>query len=510
MLPRLLALTLLLVLFGPPAANADWSAPFDVSSPGSSRREARVAVDPAGAAVVTWLARDGATAVLQARRIDADGTLGPILDLSAPGRIPATPDVAIDADGDATVVWSDRASTGAEEIVRARRITAAGALEPTIDLSAPGLSSKLPELAVAPSGAVTVVWGRPVPGTVHLRRIDPTGGPGATLDVCPAICGGADLAVDADGDAYVAWAAYDGVDDQVIEGRWVDAGGQLGDVDTLSDDEQLSFSPDVALDAAGTPTVLWIREDDSIELRRGLGATTEVAPPGIGDTLGDLAVDGAGNATVVWVGPSGSSRATYLRRVPAGGPAGPVNDLWSGGADHTPRLALDGAGTPTLIWGNSTAMQSTVRARTAPAGAPFGPIVDLWPVSSVTQAGDPEVASNAAGQMTAVWRRLDHTEEAIVAARFTSAAPPPAQSNFAPPPADDGSGAPSPVVVTTCRVPKVKGLTLARARKRLQRAGCRIAKVKRPRGGRRKGRRLVVKSVTGSRSVTVRLVWRPR
>jgi hypothetical protein len=76
----------------------------------------------------------------------------------------------------------DGARAGTEEIVRARRITAAGALEPAIDLTGPGLTSKLPKVEAAPSGAVTVIWLRTPVGTVHLRRIDPAGGPGATLD----------------------------------------------------------------------------------------------------------------------------------------------------------------------------------------------------------------------------------------------------------------------------------------------------------------------------------------
>jgi hypothetical protein len=507
MLPLALALILLLLL--PSAATADWSEAFDVSTSGSTRRDARVAVAPSGAAVVAWLARDGAAAVLQARRMEPDGTRGPILDLSPAGRIPAQPDVAMDADGHATVVWSERGTSGAEEIVRARRITAAGALEPAVDLTGPGLTAKLPDVEVAPSGAVTVTWLRTPAGTVHLRRIDPVGGLGGTVDVTPPDSGQSDVAVGADGDAYVTWVTYDGAD-QLVHGRRVEAGGDLGDIDTLSDDEWLSFGPRVGLDAAGTPTVTWIRENDSIELRRGLGATVEVAPAGVGDTLGDLAVDADGNATVVWTGPSGSSRATFLRRVPATGAPGPVTDLWSGGSDHGVRLALDGAGTPTLIWGNETAAGQAIKVRTAPAGAPFGPVAELWPASTVYGA-EPSIASNG-GEMTAVWRRGDHTEEAIVAARFTPAAPPPAQSSFAPP----ATTAPPAVetaagAVASCRVPKLKRLTLAKARKRLKRAGCRVAAVKRPRGSRRKGQRLVVKRARlGSGGVRLTLVWRPR
>ncbi len=45
-----------------------------------------------------------------------------------------------------------------------------------------------------------------------------------------------------------------------------------------------------------------------------------------------------------------------------------------------------------------------------------------------------------------------------------------------------GGSTPGATVVTRCRVPKLKGLTLAAAKKRLRKAGCALGKVKRPRG----------------------------
>jgi beta-lactam-binding protein with PASTA domain len=44
-----------------------------------------------------------------------------------------------------------------------------------------------------------------------------------------------------------------------------------------------------------------------------------------------------------------------------------------------------------------------------------------------------------------------------------------------------------------CKVPKLAGLTLAKAKKRLRASGCGVGKVTRPKGRTRKGFRLVVK-----------------
>jgi hypothetical protein len=194
----------------------------------------------------------------------------------------------------------------------------------------------------------------------------------------------------------------------------------------------------------------------------------------------------------------------FLRRLPAAGPPGPVNDLWSGGDDHGPRLTLDGGGTPTLIWGNASPTVSTIRTRTAPAGAPFGPIADLWPASTDTYAADPEIASNAAGEMTAVWRRGEATEEAIVAARFTLAAPPPAQSSFAPPaPPPPG---PSCAAVTVGRLRAARSRRVAAVLKvdRPARVDLLSAKLSYRRGGRRRTATLRVKDLTVDDRATLR------
>ena len=65
-----------------------------------------------------------------------------------------------------------------------------------------------------------------------------------------------------------------------------------------------------------------------------------------------------------------------------------------------------------------------------------------------------------------------------------TATPPAAVGRPAPPPA------PAVQTARRCRVPKLRGASLPTARKRLKRAGCRLGKVRRPRGA---ARRLVVK-----------------
>jgi hypothetical protein len=64
----------------------------------------------------------------------------------------------------------------------------------------------------------------------------------------------------------------------------------------------------------------------------------------------------------------------------------------------------------------------------------------------------------------------------------------------------------------TCAPPKLRGLTLKKARKRLERAGCKVGKVKRPKARNRRGRRLVVKKIgrLENGAVQLTLKWQRR
>ena len=79
------------------------------------RSPPQVAVDADGDAVVVWTRLDG-SAIAQARRISAAGLLGPVLDLSPHGEDASGPQVAIDAGGNAIALWY-RSNVGALQVL---------------------------------------------------------------------------------------------------------------------------------------------------------------------------------------------------------------------------------------------------------------------------------------------------------------------------------------------------------------------------------------------------------
>src|SRR6185503_21117199 len=95
---------------------------------------------------------------VQERRIDPSGTPGPAGDLSATGGDAAEAQLALGPDGSATVVWER--FDGSAFVVQSRRVDPGGSLGPTRTLSETGRDAAEPQVSVTPGGSATVVWSR--------------------------------------------------------------------------------------------------------------------------------------------------------------------------------------------------------------------------------------------------------------------------------------------------------------------------------------------------------------
>jgi hypothetical protein len=453
------------LLIAAPGASAAWSPPFDVSAPEGGARP-QVSVDPAGIATVVWEGDGGANVIVRARRIDADGARGPVLTISDPAAFGYEPQVAVDADGDATVVWEG------DGVVHVRRITASGALGDIEDVSPVGEEGRAPQVAVDPSGNAMVIWNRPNAAsfsyTIEGRRIDATGALGPVMELSGpnASPAGYRVASDPLGNSYALWSAGG-----VIQRRQVIAGGGLAPVFDVSAAGDEASRPQVAVDPSGLPIAAWQRSDGTVQFRRGGRPIIDLSAPE--SFLPELAVDPAGNATVVWIRYDGANQRAELRRITANGTLGETHDLWSGGDDEQARVGVDERGDATVVWVNFNGSgEGVIRSRTVSAAGQRGDSVDLSPVEQ--EVATPALATDPAGNSTAVWSRFDDPEYQIVGARFTSPPPPlgPPAALPAPlpaPPASMTVPAPVPVASATCptvTLKKFRGYTAGQPKSR--------------------------------------------
>lgn len=114
-----------------------------------------------------------------------------------------------------------------------------------------------------------------------------------------------------------------------------------------------------------------------------------------------VVLDAAGNATAVWQLGSGSGSAVAIDYRPAGGVWQAPTQVLPG---EGPAIAVDGAGDTTVIWDRYAGTNKIlIQAIYRPAGGDWQSIVDLGETRSMVHP-EPWVASDEAGDTTAVWK----------------------------------------------------------------------------------------------------------
>ena len=292
----------------PRSAAGVWGAVSPPLSPaGQHASDPQVALDEDGDALLIWRRSDGANQRVQYRTRSKTGVLGPVGNLSNTGADAVQPRVAVDDDGDAIVTWYR--SDGANFRVQARTRTAAGTWSAITNLSSAGVHAYNPRPAIDDAGDGVVVWYRH-DGTYNRvqMRAHPVAGPWGALQAISPVDLDASYPVvdmDTDGDAVIAWQQQDESLLQRVVARHRSAAGVFGAIDTLSD--VTGSAPEVAMGPGGTATVVYQRDPGMIglveaRLRAVSGAwgPVKVLAYTPGDAYEPHAAAGSGSSVAVW------------------------------------------------------------------------------------------------------------------------------------------------------------------------------------------------------------------
>jgi hypothetical protein len=341
------------------AGAATWRAPIELSRPGVGA-EPRGAMGAAGDAAVAWVHDIGRERVLQATyRRGSTGTWPEPNDVSETRLEIRNHDIALDAAGNAVVVWGERPlSHELFDLHAAVRSSATGGWGAPTRLSS--LEWRLasgPSLAVSPSGVVVVVW-VDWNDVVRITRAD-----------LPA-------------------------------GQWQPSEALTGS------SRPRKFDPKVAINAAGDTAVVWAREASATnesEVFVAVRAPGEAwsSPYSLGPArttaAPQVAVDDAGNVVVVWLAPYGVAAAT---RSASGAWTGTLT-LAALAAASDPHLTIGPAGNAVAVWTRDD--KGVVQARIRPgASGVWQPPVDV----SGSGASGRGVSMDADGNASLVWNRV--------------------------------------------------------------------------------------------------------
>jgi hypothetical protein len=369
-----LAATVALMRAAGAAAAPTWLSPQTVSGPGA--QTPNVAVDAAGDAVAVWTKVEGGNYTVMAASRPAGGAWGAPVPIGTTGpedskcTTCSEPQVGMDASGRAFAVWSWYDSTLGQRKLLLRIRSAAG------------------------------VWGQfatilsSIPNPKQQR-----------------------LAVNAAGALAVVWNVFDGAH-TVVQARFRSAAGAYSAVDTISAPGSDAYEPEVAIDGAGNATAVMARGpgtpandyiDVSFRPAAGpWGASTPLSA--VGGYEPHVAMNAAGNAVATWSRVDGSNvtrvEAAFRPAGSAWGAGVPISAPRSGGAFvQEPRVALGTAGAAVAVWTGSNGTNSIIQSASRTGG-----VSGMWGAAQNLSVGganasNPRIAVAGAGSAVATWQR---------------------------------------------------------------------------------------------------------
>ncbi len=324
------------------------SREFDINTYTTSNQfNPSVAMDADGDTLVVWesfgQAGPGFGTDIYGQRFNAAGSKvgGEFLVNTSTSNTQQTVSVAMDADGDAIVVWNSYQQDGSLDGIVGQRFNAAGAKvggEIQVNTYTTG-RQQFPAVAVDADGDTVVVW------QSNLQDGSSYGVYGQRFDAAGMKVGGEfqvntttnnaqrfpSVAMDADGDIFVAWESLQTSDLNVYGQRFDAAGMKVGGeflINTFTGSHE--YGPSVSMDAVGNAFVAWVdvlqdASTNGIYAQRfdaagmKVGAEFRVNTNSEGHQIfPSVAMDADGDAFVTWQGELGQSGIYGQRFSPSG------------------------------------------------------------------------------------------------------------------------------------------------------------------------------------------------
>ena len=417
MLPVLGCLVLMALGAAPALATPKWSSSVNLVEPmhHHSAEEPQIAVDAKGDAVAAWLYdNEGVEAIYASVRPASTGIWGTPTKLST-YKIAYGPHVAIDAEGEAVVIWEASNDSGVSYIVQAATGSAStGIWKSAVNVSPEHQISNSAELALNATGEAVTIW-RSNSGLIE-GAVGSAGAWQTPSDISGASpdARSPQVTIDSHGDAVAVWEAYNGTE-EFIAGTSRPAAGSWQTPVTLTEHGVSGRFPEVAADASGDVIAAWgTAPEHTVQSVMGSAASGTWQAPvnvstsgsGPGNQQVSLAVNARGEAVASWE----SNTPEELGQAASGSA---VTGKWQTPTAFTPngervnnsRVAIDPQGDALVVWTNKA--RTLVKSAAMPTGSEsFSAPVILYTSEGVYEREElngPQVAFGGAGIGVAVW-----------------------------------------------------------------------------------------------------------
>jgi len=418
----------LLALSGAVAAAPPpgWSAPAqieDVATYADGPSDLHVAVGQGGRALAAWTqysADLGANVVLYSWYLPGQGWTPPVAITSFFGvNYPA---VAAFPNGSFILVF--RSASLFSESLLAMRWSESGGWTSTAGVSTDPYAADLSSPVVGTDGqGNAVVAFLAYDGTrwnVRANRYTPGSGWGAvnaSLETSDFTASSLRLAVDHAGNAVAVWLQSDGSATSVYANRYVVGSGWAGTGTLLDSLGTTGQSPGVAVDSSGNAMAVWNQYNGTATaafasrfvVGTGWGAAAQVSPSAVGSQYYDAVASAGGEFLVTWTQLSGSNQYVMAALWPASGAPGAAVNLTASPAGNAYDLvaAGNGAGDVLVAWRQRSAGADHVFTAWWSPTSGFGGVGQQVDASP-NEALSPVAAVGGGGGAAVVWGQSDN------------------------------------------------------------------------------------------------------
>ena len=384
-------------------------------APGAAAAATIVSNTAGDQALVSRFPEESLTARSLASLRPSGGVFGATVPLTPHGA--SDPSVAIGDSGAAVAAWT-QGTAKRQSVHVALREPGAGWGTP-ITLAKRGVA---PRVAIDAQGNALVVWSRHGGSMQSAQRAPGSAfSPPADLPAAGLV---SDLQMDAGGNALVLSFPRGDSSTSRLQSSFRPAGGAFEAPRDVASVSSVHPESALAMNPAGDAIVVFAKGRRLVASRRPAGG--EFGPPvnvsGKADftpTVSDVALGGDGSATVTWRVDPGSFFGTMLVFAGFAPPDGPFQSPLALGTYADPatdaRVAADERGDTALVWGDP---RFRVSAAYRPAG---GTLTQPIRLAGPRLGGVPDIAIDAAGHATAAWQQNDGERRDLVARDFSSA-----------------------------------------------------------------------------------------
>src|SRR3954471_15804740 len=298
-------------IFAAVSSASSWSGAVELS-PGSSGVNPVIAVNDRGDAVAVWTGLDIGDVVMRASVRPAGGAWSKPKDLSvAAGGITTAADVAVAPDGRAVATWSVGGAIEAAFYIPASGWAKTNTIVPSTQLQ----SAEFPRVAIDAGGNATVVWellgiGLPFP-VIETAEGSPSAGWTQPADLqADASSTQPDVAAAPGGGMVATWVRKKGGHAVIEAAQRSGPGAAWGNRVVVSDPGNDSATPSPAIDPQGDAVVAWDQKAAVGHLTYASsrpagasewGAQHALAGPASGESTPRVALDSGGDAVAAFV-----------------------------------------------------------------------------------------------------------------------------------------------------------------------------------------------------------------